>query len=865
MQFIKIYTNLLRQKFLKLNKLEVILTFIVLSIIIYTHSHNMFFFPYYENDEGTYMSQAWAITNLNKLAPYTYWYDHSPLGWMILAFFSQLLGGYNAFGNAINTGRVIMLLMHISSTIMIMATTKKITNNYYSGLIAALIFSLFPLGNVFQRRVLLDNIMVFLLAFSVYFCTDKKLNLTHLFASAVLLGMSILSKESAIFFIPGMLYLVYSGLEPKRRVFGIFVWLGTLASVVSLYLILAIQKTELFPSDNKVSLLGTMAYQASRGRGLAFWRDGSDFNISLDAWIGTDITAMIAFGLIALVSAIVIIRKNYDSRFMGICLLCLFYVLFLIRGKTVLEFYIIPMFFVFGILGGIVINYINIKINKKYFFNFISLAIILTLMVGIQFKVNSSALYKDEVTPYLELNQWIVNNINQNAQISIDCGIYMDLQNPKAGGKVFKNADWYWKNDYDPDIRIKKLGDNPLNIDYIFETFQYLSDIESNATPFNKVAYYESKKIVDFSKNGITANLLQVVKDKNIILQNSWNNYKKENIYNGATYDKTNKDITSQSQSFILLRSVMNNDPSSFDTIWNWTKTNLQKRTTDKLFLSKVKLIDPTNIQTLNDQSTTDADLDIALALQIASKKWNNPAYLDETKLIINDIWNNRVVTLGSNLAIIPFISQKEKGLELINPSHFSPAHYRMFATIDKDPKHKWNDLAFETYKTLDSILDSYRFIPNWIVYNYRLNKWESATKIMGPTSDDFGFESSRLFWRLNLDKELFNYNDTTKLSEKIVPFFENDFKKNGIIYTAYNQNGEALQNYETTANDAGIYSMFTLFDNDKKYSYWKNKFIERIDLQTMTLDSKNNLYNQNYGAIIFGTKEGQLKNIITK
>jgi endo-1,4-beta-D-glucanase Y/4-amino-4-deoxy-L-arabinose transferase-like glycosyltransferase len=865
MQIKFIFLNFIREKLSKLNKLEMFLTFFVLSIVIFTHTHNMFFFPYYENDEGTYMSQAWAITHLNKLAPYTYWYDHAPLGWMILAFFSQLLGGYNSFGNAINTGRVIMLFMHISSTIMIIVTTKKITNNFYSGLVAALIFSLFPLGNVFQRRVLLDNIMVFLFAFSIYFCSDKKLKLYHLIASSALLGMSILSKESAVFFIPGMLYLVYNGLEVKRRLIGIFVWLGTLSSVVALYLILAIQKTELFPSDNKVSLLGTLAYQASRGRGLAFWKDGSDFNITLSAWIGTDRTAIIAFALIILLSIFVFFKKNYDSRFIGISLICLFYIFFLIRGKTVLEFYIIPMFFIFGLLGGIVINYINIRFNKKYFFNIISLIIIFTLMVGIQFKVNSSALYKDEVTPYLELNKWIVNNIDQNAQISIDCGIYMDLQNPKSGGKVFKNADWYWKNDYDPDVRIKKLGDNPLNINYIFETFQYLNDIESGATPFNKVAYYESKKIADFSKNGITSNFLQVVKDKNIILQNSWNIYKKQNIFNGATYEATKKEITSQSQAFVLLRSVMNNDPVSFNSIWNWTKANLQKRTTDKLFMSKVKLIDGSNFQTINEQSITDADLDIALALQLAAKKWNMPSYLNETKIIINDIWNNRVVILGSKIAIIPFISQKEKGIELINPSHFSPAHYKMFATIDNNPTHKWNDLAFESYKILNSILDNYKFIPNWIVYNYKLNRWESATNIMGKTSDDFGFEASRLFWRLNLDKQLYNNNDARSLSEKIVPFFENNFKKNGIIFTAYNQNGEAMDNYETTANDAGIYSMFSLFNNNQQYSFWKNKFIERIDLSSMTLDTKNNLYNQNYGAIIFGSKEGQLTNIIEK
>ena len=37
------------------------------------------------DDEGTYASQAWSVTHLRALAPYTYWYDHPPLGWLVLS------------------------------------------------------------------------------------------------------------------------------------------------------------------------------------------------------------------------------------------------------------------------------------------------------------------------------------------------------------------------------------------------------------------------------------------------------------------------------------------------------------------------------------------------------------------------------------------------------------------------------------------------------------------------------------------------------------------------------------------------------------------------------------------------------------
>ena len=83
------------------------------------HAVNMFHFPYYESDEGTYVSQAWAVVHQGKLSPYTYFYDHSPAGWIQLAAWAKLTGGFHAFGPAINSGRVLMLLMRMGVVLML--------------------------------------------------------------------------------------------------------------------------------------------------------------------------------------------------------------------------------------------------------------------------------------------------------------------------------------------------------------------------------------------------------------------------------------------------------------------------------------------------------------------------------------------------------------------------------------------------------------------------------------------------------------------------------------------------------------------------------------------------------------------------
>ena len=57
----------------------------LVGVAAVAHAWNMFEFPYYESDEGTYLAQAWSVFHLGQLAPYTYWYDHPPLGWLVIA------------------------------------------------------------------------------------------------------------------------------------------------------------------------------------------------------------------------------------------------------------------------------------------------------------------------------------------------------------------------------------------------------------------------------------------------------------------------------------------------------------------------------------------------------------------------------------------------------------------------------------------------------------------------------------------------------------------------------------------------------------------------------------------------------------
>src|SRR5688572_6273317 len=64
------------------------------------HAVNMFDVPAFtfNGDEGIYTGQALAVLRDGRLAPYTYWYDHAPAGWILLAAWMAVSGGPHSFG-----------------------------------------------------------------------------------------------------------------------------------------------------------------------------------------------------------------------------------------------------------------------------------------------------------------------------------------------------------------------------------------------------------------------------------------------------------------------------------------------------------------------------------------------------------------------------------------------------------------------------------------------------------------------------------------------------------------------------------------------------------------------------------------------
>lgn len=497
---------------------EALLIVVVLLIAVLAQGINMFHYPYYEDDEGTYMSQAWAVVHLGRLAYYTYWYDHAPGGWLQIAAWNFITGGFHTFGPAINSGRVLMLLMQAGSTFMLYCIARSISLNTAVAVIVALLFALSPYGIYFHRRVLLDNITTFWMLLSILLLVSGRLSRKRVWLSAAALGFSVLSKELTIFLVPVLAYLVFYRADRSHRWFTMISWIALVGSVISLYMLMAALRGELFPpgtlfggTSPHLSLLGTLQLQASRGKDGGLLDIHSGFWQLVKAWAQDDPMLVVGGSLCAIFSVLVMKTQRLIGV-MGLATLSLY--VFLGRGGEIYAFYLIPLLPLLALNVGLVLGLV-IKWMKTLLAGLSGIAvtrIILAVTVGLclcslwagytssdlGFKYNPFVLWNSsQADAQNEATQWIEKNLPLGSHMIIDESMWTDLYD-----SGFTSAHYYWKVQDDPAVRDELLHNDWRNVDYVVTTTQMLWDAQQAHLTLVEEAIVHSTPIAHFETGG---------------------------------------------------------------------------------------------------------------------------------------------------------------------------------------------------------------------------------------------------------------------------------------------------------------------------------------------------------------------------
>jgi 4-amino-4-deoxy-L-arabinose transferase-like glycosyltransferase len=466
------------------NWLEITVVLIALVGALVAHAYNMFYYPRYELDEGTYMSSAWAIWN-GMITPYAYGYGHPPLGWMQIAAGLPLVGGFFTFGDAINTGRVLMLFYAVGSSLLVYLIVRRMIGSRSAGLLAMVVFSFSPLAVAFQRQVFLDNIGTFWILLSVYLLIAGNSRLRYTVFSAIALGIAFLSKEVLALFIPVMIFAVWIYSTKFQRKFSMVAFTYTVIAVCSGFVLMAVLKGELFPDSGPLrlpwdhsqhlSMIGTYLTQAARGS------NEGDITTMWGTWMSGDFILMIA----SIVGPVLnLIMGIWNRKQLVLALLAASFWLLLVRGGVVLSFYIIPLIPFIAINLAVALNAILKAIARLFYFDLMRSVLLLfaTVLLIPYYLFSGSYIYT--LKPASIQNQaitWMRAHAAHNSVIIANSWADMDLRLPGGQGvgneASFPNTLVYVNVDDDPTVYHGVLDGNPDRIDYFVADSEVLTYI----------------------------------------------------------------------------------------------------------------------------------------------------------------------------------------------------------------------------------------------------------------------------------------------------------------------------------------------------------------------------------------------------
>lgn len=491
----------------------------LLIVVTVIKAQNMFQFPYYQDIEGTTLANGWSAMTEGRFSPYTYAYEEPPLGAMLISVWLNLTGGTNTYGFPINSGRVLMLVLHIISCGLVYGITRKVTRSDICATISTVIFAFSPLVTVLQRRVLVDNVMIVLMLGALYLVLGDHRRLYHYILSAVFFGLGVLTKGSSLFFAPAFIIILRSRSDRHHRRFAIALWTALLFFLVILYPMYAQMKQELFPQGwllggdfPHVSLWERLSDRGPEtGRLLNI---GSGLSQSFNTWtnlenIGADPVLMYG-GIVCAIFVLLIAIDNQIVR--PIIVFNVMLVLYLFLGGFIYDSAAIYLLPILAVNVGIVVGGFGKLLgsaSKNRMFR-IAMAGVAALILLYPFWVFYSSrldIYMaNQVKGQIDAVEWVKRYVAPDALLVTDNYAFVELRG------TMPNAHYYWKVDTDPAVKFNILNDNVCNIDYMITTPQVFADIDIYKMSLMERAYRQSQVLQSFPNNGWPVEVRQVNK-----------------------------------------------------------------------------------------------------------------------------------------------------------------------------------------------------------------------------------------------------------------------------------------------------------------------------------------------------------------
>ncbi len=245
-----------------------------------------------------------------------------------------------------------------------------------------------------------------------------------------------------------------------------------------------------------------------------------------------------------------------------------------------------------------------------------------------------------------------------------------------------------------------------------------------------------------------------------------------------------------------------------------------------------------------------DADIDAATALILASRRWNEPAYLALAQTKLKDIWDFSTTTVGETRYLLPgpkAAFEKDERL-ILNPSYYAPYAFRLFAQVD--PERDWTTLADSSYEVLDKAvaLSAAALPSDWVA----LDRETQALQLLDGTEADgsenivshYAFDAYRVWWRVALDAVWFEAPAAERFLQNNLVYLSQQWRSQQSIPAQMSLTGKPTVDYEATSQYGMLYAAFQHLDPPVAQSIFQKKLFPSY--QDGIWDDASAYYSQN-------------------
>lgn len=501
--------------------LEGLVVALFLGITLVTQALSLFTYPAYTSDEGIYMANAWAVLQ-GKLTAYTFTYNHPPLGWIQIALWTRLTGGITSFGNAINSGRILMLALAMASSLLLYMIARQLSGSRSAGLLAMVLYTLSPLSLLYRHEVLLDNMGTFWLLLSLYLITNGKSRLGAVVLAAAALASAILSKGVFLIFLPAMLYAVWLHVTHFQLVFLLIAFLYIVLALISIYALFALLKGELVPQSplsggaaSRPNLLETFiqTFQAPGPQ--------TPFHESWNTWLQLDLP-LLAAGILAVF--INILAGAVNRRQLLVALFAATFCMFLLFSRVVYAFAIVPLLPFLALNIAVALNN-SLHRLARWMHIGLARALLIFVLIGALVPAGIQRSWSNVSQNQTEAQQeamwWIGDHVSRNAVVITNSYLYTDLHDPVGLGTSsetpFIHAQIYSDAALDPAIAVGELKQDWQNIDFLVIDSSLLQTIQRDKRYFlldQALHHAILRAIFGSSADGTLIEIYQVVRNE---------------------------------------------------------------------------------------------------------------------------------------------------------------------------------------------------------------------------------------------------------------------------------------------------------------------------------------------------------------